>query len=80
MDEYNKTDWALVVKYMRGEGRKALPIGVENKLWTMADGFGPGLHISVICNQLEWDWSHIRDSSGAAVTRMADYLRWIGLN
>ena len=80
--DYNEADWALVVKYLscRSEFRKEMPWSVESRVWLAADGFGPGLSLAYISTQLEWDWSHIRDSSGAAVTCMANVLRSAGLN
>lgn len=54
-----------------------VPSKIANKAYTLADGYGDfskdpeGLHG---IND-GWDWSHIRDSSGRGIRRMAAYLR-----
>jgi len=67
-------DFDLVVDCTHYSGKTKLPRDIENKLWAMADGFGE-CDIDYIANTLEWDWSHIRDSSSAAVVKMANFLR-----
>lgn len=72
-------DWDLVVSCLsyQGEKRSLVPSGVANHAWTLADGFGK-CSLYYIHGTLEWDWSHIRDSSAAAVAEMAAYLRQMG--
>lgn len=49
---------------------------VRDKAWTLCDGFGK-VDIQFIRHQLEYDWSHVRDSSPEAIEECADYLHSI---
>lgn len=72
-----QADWRLVVACLCYNGvlRGHMSNRATIKAWTMADGFGPGLKVEYIANNLEWDWSHIRDSSNATTRRIAAFLR-----
>jgi hypothetical protein len=74
-------DWDLVVSCLswNGANRKRVPNDVACKAWSLADGFGK-CSIDEIANRLEWDWSHVRDSSSSAVKAMAACLRRAGFN
>ena len=69
-------DWRLVVDCLHWSGNryKSMPDGVAIQCWTLADGFGR-CSLDHIANTLEWDWSHIRDSSTNAIAEIADYIR-----
>lgn len=54
--------------------KKVLNESERQHCWTLADGFGPGWTIEDIASKLEYDWSHIRDSSPAAFKEMAEYI------
>lgn len=69
-------DWDLVVNCTNYSGKHTanLPHPVACGVWCLADGFGT-CSVEYIANVLCWDWSHIRDSSSAAIANMANYLR-----
>jgi len=69
-------DWDLVVSCLHYEGSlyRALPVPIVRQAWSLADGFGR-VTIKYIEETLEWDWSHIRDSSPVAIKAMAACLR-----
>ncbi len=73
-------DWyanRIVVQHLHYSGElsgKILTPAEENYCWTLADGFGPGLTIEYIAKRLEFDWSHIRDSSAEAIKSIASYI------
>ena len=75
-------DWDLVVKYARGSGEGQLTDSQHWTLYCHADGFGDLLDEPGILAEINdgYDWSHIRDSSGSAVARMANLLRSWGLS
>lgn len=66
-------DWLLVVSHLHYDGadRDVLTAGERKLAVRQADGFGPG----VTDPELLGDWSHVRDSSDAAVRRMAAEIR-----
>jgi len=70
-------DWELVVAKMGHEGRSALPLNVFEQVYLLGDGFGGGLSREFAREQC-YDWSHVRDSSPEAVSRMANALREAG--
>ena len=60
--------------YFSGIHRTLLTDAQQWRAYCLADGFG-------LCSESElakinegWDWSHIRDSSEGAFTRMAEYI------
>lgn len=75
----NELDWNLVLDFTRGERRGELSRAEARELRLLADGFGDLRGTDYAENaahqDLLWDWSHVRDSSDAAVARMAAYLR-----
>ena len=46
-----------------------------NTCWTLADGYGSHTFAQLREKELTRDWSHIRDSSSAALQRIWNYLR-----
>ena len=68
-------DWDTVVAHMHynGDSRDALTQPQADQVWLLADGFGRQT-IGFIREQC-YDWSHIRDSSPAAIAAMADRIR-----
>jgi hypothetical protein len=74
-------DWHLVVSCLHysGEQHKTTPNDVHNRAWTLADGFGRRT-LKEIHEELEWDWSHVRDSSEEATQKIAAYLRRSGFD
>lgn len=77
MTDRQAANWGLVVKYLHYSAKTRLPHHVEDAVWELADGFGP-CSIRYIRESLQYDWSHIRDSSTEAVAEMAGYLRGAG--
>lgn len=80
ISEMSFSEWharSFVFKHLSYKGElynKILSAAEENHCWTLADGFCPGWTIEDIAKQLEWDWSHIRDSSEAAMKEIANYI------
>lgn len=66
-------DWKYVVSHLHWNGgrKNVLSANDHGAVRAMADGFGPGFTNPDII----WDWSHVRDSSSAAIARMATTLR-----
>lgn len=74
-------DWQLVVDHLHYSGKKRHELS-ENERWSVyleADGFGYFKHDPTFLAGINdgWDWSHVRDSSDAAVKRMASKIREI---
>jgi len=75
-DGYEMTpDRELVVHFMRDP-----EAGIKDEdfwaVYCLADGFGPDLPPEMLAEiNGGYDWSHVRDSSPEAWTRMAAYLR-----
>jgi len=69
-------DWQLVVEFLHhnGKHRDLLNDRLQGHIRLLADGFGD-LRGARFAPELLWDWSHVRDSSPAAVKRMADKIR-----
>ena len=69
----NLSNWELIVSFLHWNGSNAgeLPDAVEISVRKTADGFG--------CDPEAFgalfDWSHVRDSSDEAITRMAKIIR-----
>ncbi len=65
-------EWTLIVSflYWGGERFKSITNAQHLAARRLADGFGPGVEDL----DLLWDWSHVRDSSPAAVAAVATYL------
>lgn len=74
-------DWEMVANCLHWEGKhyeKAVRYQFETRL--LADGFGDLTrkkphYTKDTWESMLWDWSHVRDSSHAAIAKMADYLR-----
>lgn len=73
--ERNKEEWDLVVQHLHytGDHYGTLTDAQHRRVRRLGDGFGAG----VTDPDMLYDWSHIRDSSPAAVTAMADAIRRI---
>jgi hypothetical protein len=73
------SDWTLVLDFTRGDRRRLLSAPEARELRLLADGFGDLRGVdSAECaahQDLLWDWSHVRDSSDAAVARMSAWIR-----
>ena len=83
-DDQSRMDWSLVVRclHTRGDFYGSLTHDQHVEVRLMADGHGylPALRSSVDEDQwgfMLWDWSHIRDSTAGAISRMAEALREI---
>jgi hypothetical protein len=79
-DEYVDADVSLVTEHLHWDGahRGSLPNNVFSELYVMADGFGQHDAETLATINGGYDWSHIRDSTPEAYTRMADHLRSLG--
>lgn len=72
-------NWDLVVRclHYRGALYHTLDEYTRQRAWLLADGFGR-VDLRTLCQDLCWDWSHVRDSSESAVEEMAAFLRRSG--
>lgn len=81
MQKYEMTaDRWLVVDYLHQTG-KFDGVLKSDELWEvycLGDGFGELPPEMLMEINGGWDWSHIRDSTSEAMTRMADWLRTHG--
>lgn len=72
-DPVHQADFKLVVSFLRGEHMNLLSSHQAIEVWGLADGFGDigtaGLY------EIEFDWSHVRDSSKEAMAAMAQKIR-----
>ena len=76
----SNSDRDLVVAYLHysGHHHDALSDAEHEHAFTLGDGYG-----SCTADELGeinggWDWSHVRDSSPAAIAAIAAYLRGLG--
>jgi len=69
----SQSNFELVVKFLRGEHEQVLTAKEKIGIWLLGDGFGE-LSLSGLM-ETEMDWSHIRDSSPAAQSAMAQKIR-----
>lgn len=78
VDPIHQADFQLVVSFLRGEHEKVLTTAEKIEVWALADGFGDiglaGLH------EIEFDWSHVRDSSKEGMAQMGRKIRDILAN
>lgn len=76
----SKKEWMLVFSFLhyKGEHYRALTAKELMQVWALGDGFGQLDYIEL--NKIEWDWSHVRDSSPAAVVAMGQKIRDILAN
>lgn len=73
-------NWKMVVDFMHYAGANRQKLSKEEfyKVYSLADGFGNyGENVLLIVG---YDWSHVRDSSDAAINRMATALKEITKN
>jgi hypothetical protein len=72
-------DWGLVVECLSPTSRKfQIPPGIERNARMECDGFGSLKGSDLPPAQIKdmlWDWSHVRDSSPAALSSAAKVLR-----
>ena len=73
----NKTEEVLrdsVISYLHwdGENRKKLTENYRRKLYLLCDGFGS--IDEETAKEIEWDWSHVRDSSMSALSNVQKAL------
>lgn len=75
-------DWAVIVSYMHHNGDREgeLTADQDSAVRWLADGFGDlhqmqGSVSRAEIRQMHGDWSHVRDSSRAAILAMSAYLR-----
>jgi nucleoside-diphosphate-sugar epimerase len=66
------SDSDLVVNYMHYRGKNNTDLTEEQhvEVRRLANGFGPEPTVEMF-----WDWSHVRDSSDAAIKAMANKIR-----
>jgi hypothetical protein len=72
-------NFKLVVSFLRGEHEKILTATEKMRVWLTGDGFGELNSIAEL-HDMEFDWSHIRDSSPRAQAAMAQVIRDILAN
>lgn len=75
-DPAKARDWALVVRCLSYNGDLRARVdaaGLYATAYLLCDGFGT-IDLDWAEGQC-WDWSHVRDSSDAALARCAAYLR-----
>ena len=70
-------DWNFVCSYMHYSGKNCSTLSAEQKwdVYCLGDGFGRMSSAELKEINDGWDWSHIRDSSNAAICEMADKIR-----
>lgn len=70
----------LVVRCLHWSGDLYDSISEQDRqfAWLLADGFGKGLSLQHIDEYLQWDWSHIRDSTPEAIEEIAAMFRRAG--
>lgn len=70
-------DVDFVVSYLHWEGKNAKVLDRDESfsVYLEADGFGDIKGNVELQKSIGWDWSHVRDSSGAAWARMAKTIR-----
>lgn len=74
-DEWYARRFVCQHLHYKGElHNKVLTNHEDDHCWTLADGFGPGWTLEDIQERLEYDWSHIRDSSAKAMEEIANYI------
>lgn len=68
----NDAKRAVVMSFLSWSGsmNSELPYGLWSKVYLKGDGFGPHVGPEYASQVLEWDWSHVRDSSPAAIDAM----------
>lgn len=70
-------NWKIVCSYMHYDGENKGKL--NNRQWCevymLCDGFGKLPTLRYASDVLEFDWSHVRDSSEAAVKAAADRIR-----
>jgi len=72
------SDWDLVVACLStsGDFRDAFSPREQGRIRELADGFGNVRSLPAHQRfDLVWDWSHVRDSSDEAVTKMAGVIK-----
>jgi len=69
-------DWDVVVAALSSSSEHRLAARAQIRVRELADGFG-ALRGPMTDRKMDliWDWSHVRDSSDAAVARMASLVR-----
>jgi len=74
-------DREFIYKYLchSSESSKVLTNEQHLKAFAMGDGYGQMAEGELKYRGLTWDWSHIRDSSPAALTKIHAYLVSLGL-
>lgn len=74
-------NWKIVVAalHWNGEHNTTLTYAEEMAIRWAADGFGPNINplTDEQSKDMFWDWSHVRDSSDAAIAEMAQRARTI---
>jgi len=69
------SDWDLLAAVLHWNGSLRGIVGSEldTHLFVMCDGFGKRTAAELA--DMDWDWSHVRDSSDEAIARAASMLR-----
>lgn len=77
---YNQENVDLVMSYLHYNGSRRALINNEQfiKAYLLCNGFGNGISLA-FANEIEFDWSHVRDSSPKAFDNAAAYLKGLGL-
>jgi hypothetical protein len=77
---YNQENIDLVMSYLHYSGSRRKLINDEQfiKAFLLCNGFGDGISVA-FANEIEFDWSHVRDSSPIGFDNAAAYLKGLGL-
>ncbi len=70
-------DWELCEMYLHHGGSRSTCLNLDDHLdvFSRGDGYGKMTGEKLLEQGLDWDWSHIRDSSDDAITEMAYRIR-----
>ena len=68
----------MVMDYMHFNGKHRDELSGDDwvEVYLLGDGFGP-LDFGAADLMVEWDWSHVRDSSVEAIRNMYEHLQLI---
>ena len=77
MTKVQQMNWNLVFRALHYSGDLRIEGTTRQIAWVLANGFGK-MNIHEIDTIIEWDWSHIRDSTPEAIEEIAAFLRRSG--
>jgi len=81
MNTKTQTDTATFLhKWLHFNSPVAARLSAEYHMtaFAMCDGYGKRSQANLMAAGLSWDWSHVRDSSEAALKETEQYLRSVG--